>query len=81
LATSLPFHYLWAEKGRNVRSSDQQKTGIQKENLPTENQPRITIVAPIYDVGEVWEGDEVPHTFTAKNTGTAQLIIEKVTPG
>ena len=51
------------------------------EQVPAENQPRLSIAGANYDVGEVWEGEEVVHTFVVKNLGTAQLDITKVKPG
>ena len=81
LATSLPIRCLWAEESPKMKVSDQPKAEGQKENLPAENQPRIAIIDPVYDAGEVWEGDKVSHTFIVKNTGTAQLDISKVKPG
>ena len=81
LTASLTFHYLWAEDNPKVRASDQQQTESQNAPLPQANQPGITIDAAMYNAGEVWEGDEVVHTFTVRNTGTAQLTIEKVKPG
>lgn len=81
LATSLPLRYLWAEESPKMKVSDQQKAEGQKENLPTKNQPQISFDATRYDAGEVWEGDKTSHTFTVKNTGTAQLNIEKVKAG
>ena len=62
-------------------ASEQKKSESKQENVPTENQPRITFDSTKYDAGEVWEGDEVSHTFIAKNKGTAQLNISKVKPG
>ena len=43
--------------------------------------PHISFDSTSYDAGEVWEGDEVVHDFTVKNTGTAELNIARVKPG
>ena len=40
--------------------------------------PRIELVAPEHDFGNVDEGQTVKHTFTIKNTGKAPLVIERV---
>lgn len=45
------------------------------------DQPRLTIDAPDYDAGELWEGEDILHTFTIKNTGKALLDITNVKPG
>jgi hypothetical protein len=45
------------------------------------DQPRLTIDAPDYDAGELWEGEDIIHTFTIKNTGKALLDITNVKPG
>ena len=48
---------------------------------PLQKQPHISFDATSYDAGEVWEGDEIVHDFTVKNTGTTELIIARVKPG
>ena len=77
---SLPLG-LWAEEGAKDRASDQQKDESQQEQASTQDNPKISFDSQHYDAGEVWEGDEVSHTFTVKNTGTAELTISKVRPG
>ena len=37
--------------------------------------PQLTIYSPIFDFGEVNEGEKLEHTFLIKNTGEANLII------
>ena len=64
----------WAEEGSKKADGQQGQASAQ-------NQPRISFDSTSYDGGEVWEGDEVSHTFTVKNTGTAQLDISKVRTG
>mgnify|MGYP001104455424 FL=1 len=44
-------------------------------------QPHITIDAPEYDAGEVWENEDIVHAFIVRNTGTAQLDITNVKAG
>lgn len=73
LMASLPFQ-VWAEEGSKKVDGHQEQDSAQ-------NQPRISFDSTSYDAGEVWEGDEVSHTFTVKNTGTAQLDISKVRTG
>jgi len=60
---------------------EQQKSESKKEQVTKENQPQISLDSTHYDAGEIWEGDEIVHTFTAKNIGTAQLNIKYVQPG
>ena len=81
LTTSLSFHYLWAQEALNKTPSNQQKAGSKKEQLSKENQPQVPIDSTQYDVGEVYEGDELVHTFIVKNTGTALLTIKDVKAG
>ena len=44
-------------------------------------QPHVTIDAPTYDAGDIYEGERISHSFTIKNTGTAELVIEDVKAG
>ena len=37
--------------------------------------PQLTIYSPVFDFGEVNEGEKLEHTFLIKNTGKANLII------
>ena len=64
----------WAEEGSK-------KADGQQEQASEQNQPRISFDSTSYDAGEVWEGEEVFHTFTVKTTGTVQLDISKVRTG
>jgi hypothetical protein len=60
------------------RTSEKQKNESKKEHLSTENQPQIFLHSTHYDFGGICEGDDMIHTFTIKNTGTAQLNIKYV---
>ena len=74
--------HLWAKEGSQGKaSSEQQKAEGRQEQAPAQNQPRISFDAINFDAGEVWEGEKVVHTFTVKNTGTAELNISKVKAG
>lgn len=53
-------------------------TGAQETS---KKQPQITIDAPNYDFGKIYEGEKISHNFTIKNTGTAELTIKDVKPG
>ncbi len=72
---------LWAQETPNKTSSNQQEAKSKKEEAPAQNHPQISLDSTNFDVGEVYEGGELAHTFTIKNTGTAELTIEKVKPG
>lgn len=37
--------------------------------------PEITIDSPVFDFGEVIEGQKLEHSFLVKNTGKANLVI------
>ena len=41
-------------------------------------QPSIQVKELVYDFGEIMEGSEVEHEFIVRNTGTADLNIERV---
>ena len=60
-----------------------EKDGLKKQQSETvsANQPEIVVDAKEYDVGEVYEGDEVVHSFIVKNKGKGELHINKVKPG
>ncbi len=59
------------------------KDGVKKQQTEaaSANQPEIVIEAKEYDAGEVYEGDEVVHSFIVKNKGKGELHINKVKPG
>ena len=80
LALSSSFCYLWAKE--TLKSTpDTQKAEVTQEKAPKQDQPQISLNSTKYDVGEVYEGDVITHDFTFKNTGKAQLNIEKVKAG
>ena len=81
LTMSLSSHYLWAKGELEKTPLGLRKDESTQEQVSTQNQPQISFDSINYDAGEVYEGDEVVHTFTFKNTGTAQLNINKVNPG
>ena len=74
--TLLFFHHSGAEE--NMASSNKKMKGGES---PAQNQPQITIDLSQVDLGEVEEGNPIGHTFIIKNTGTAQLNIDKVSAG
>jgi hypothetical protein len=43
--------------------------------------PVIQIPEATFDFGEVPEGGQVLHDYVIKNTGKAELLIERVQPG
>ncbi|HEY6843569.1 MAG TPA: DUF1573 domain-containing protein [Thermoanaerobaculia bacterium] len=56
-----------------------QKT--KKADTAEEKAPRLTIVEPIHDYGEVPKGDKLDWTFLIKNTGNADLQVIAARPG
>jgi len=83
ISASWSFH-LWAGTGegsKKVISSDKQKAERQQEEAPAQNHSKISFDSTSYDAREVWEGEKVSHTFIVKNTGKAELNIEKVKAG
>jgi len=81
LTSLLSFHHLWAEEALKKTPSDQQKDENQQEQVSTKKQPQMSLDYTQYDVGDIYEGEEASHTFTVKNTGTAQLNIANVRAG
>jgi quercetin dioxygenase-like cupin family protein len=55
--------------------------GPPQEQAVSSEKPRLVFDATTHDAGEVWEGEVVSHSFVVKNTGTAELTINKVKPG
>ena len=82
LTAALSIQHLWAEERFSKKTlPDQQSAEEKQEKASTQNQPQISIDSTQYDAGEVYEGDVIVHAFTVRNTGTAQLNIEKVKAG
>ena len=81
LAASSSFHYIWAKETLKNTTPDKQKAEEKQEKAPKQDQPQLSLNSTKYDAGEVYEGDVIIHDFTVKNTGTAQLNIEKVKAG
>ncbi len=52
-----------------------------KATTETEKAPRLTIVEPTKEYGEVAKGDKLDWSFLVKNTGTADLQIIAAKPG
>jgi len=42
------------------------------------NQPKIQLMEPVYDFGNVLSGPSVKHTFKVKNAGASDLVISRV---
>jgi len=72
---------MWAEETQKKAPFDQQKGENTQFKDPTQNQPKLTLNSIQYDAGEVYEGNVIVHDFIVKNTGKAQLNIEKVKAG
>ena len=43
--------------------------------------PLLKVAEPLYDFGELQEGEVVSHDFTVMNTGVETLQIQDVRPG
>jgi hypothetical protein len=61
--------------------SDQQEAESTPGSTNPEKVPHIAIDAANYNVGEIYEGETIVHTFTVTNTGTAELTIKDVKAG
>ncbi len=48
--------------------------------LAQDKAPRLVVETAEHNFGKVKEGVKVSHTFTLKNEGTADLLIEGVAP-
>jgi len=72
---------LRAEESSKKMPSSKQKDKNKHAQAPEQDRPRISFDSKVYDAGDVWEGESVTHSFTVKNTGTAELTIKKVKPG
>jgi len=81
LIASSSFYSLWAKETQKNTTPDKQRVEKKQEKAPKQDQPQISFDSTRYDAGEVYEGDVIINVFTVKNTGTAQLNIEKVKAG
>ncbi len=64
----------------NIASA--QAAGAKSSDQASANaQPKVFITQTDFNFGEVKQGDQISHTFTVKNTGTAKLEIKDVRPG
>lgn len=45
---------------------------------PAAAAPRLVVEQPVYDLGEVFEDQNLEHTFTLRNAGDQPLVIEKI---
>ena len=78
---SYALHLGATEEKLEGKTTGVEKDTSQQEQITTQNQPRISFDSTHYNAGELWEGSKISHTFIIKNTGTAQLTIEKVKAG
>ncbi len=42
--------------------------------------PKIIVAEKVFNFKTVYEGEPIVHTFTVKNGGSGELVIEKVKP-
>ena len=68
-------------KGANITTVTQESVEKQSGQNATGDQPHLSIDPSSYNVGEIWEGNDIIHSFTVKNTGTAKLVIKNVKAG
>ena len=68
-------------KGANITPVKQESGEKQSDKSTTGDQPHLSIDPSSHNVGEIWEGDDIIHSFIVKNTGTAQLDIKNVKAG
>jgi hypothetical protein len=45
--------------------------------IATAAAPGISVAQPVFDFGEVDEGEQVVHVFEIRNTGAADLLVER----
>lgn len=68
-------------KGANITPVKQESGEKQPGTSTTGDQPHLAIDPSSHDVGEIWEGDDIIHSFIVKNTGKALLNIKNVKAG
>ncbi len=78
--TAVPWAAALADQAGRT-AVQQNRVERQQEQVPAAGKPEIFVAQTNHDIGEVWEGDIVVHTFTVENRGTATLEITKVSPG
>ena len=76
----LPGDSFASEKGK-IPSASIQKQAERSETAPATPLPDMVFPDNEYDVGEVYEGTPVTHSFTVTNQGKADLVIQSVRPG
>ena len=68
-------------KGSNITPVKQESVEKQSGQSAGGDQPHISIDSASHNIGEIWEGEDIIHSFIVKNTGTAQLDIKNVKAG
>ncbi len=68
-------------KGANITPVEQESGNKQSDKSTTGDQPHLSIDPSSHNVGEIWEGEDIIHSFIVKNTGTATLDIKNVKAG
>ena len=56
-------------------------TAVVVSGADTDKQPKIVIEEMRHDFGQIYERKVYRHTFTVRNRGTADLVVEHVKPG
>lgn len=81
LASSLFLTHAGAEKVSSETISEKPNAERSDGENPSKQKPEITIDVPSHDVGEIYEGESIVHSFSVKNTGNTTLNIERVKAG
>ena len=72
---------LFAGQPETTPSESIQKTDAGPGNGETPPLPDMFLKNSEYDVGEVYEGTPVTHTFIITNRGKGDLVLQSVKPG
>ena len=72
---------LFARQPETTPSESMQKTDVGPGNVESPPLPDMFLKNSEYDVGEVYEGTPVTHTFIIKNRGKGDLVLQSVKPG
>jgi len=72
---------LFAGPPETTPSESIQKTDVGPGNGETPPLPTMFLKTNEYDVGEVYEGSPVTHTFIITNRGKGDLVLQSVKPG